>query len=100
MSTNVNIASVCKSDESKTTSRQHNGSVHNVCNEEREESDELDRFSVETVMSEHGSKCKVNMSLKGFMCELEIDTAADRSIMSKSTSMQNFSRFPFYQGQN
>ena len=84
------IASVCrdKKEENKASSAPSKGSVHSVLI--NNESDELGIFSVETLISK-SQKYKVSMLINGCMCELEVDTAADRSIMSKSTYLQKFS---------
>ena len=57
-----------------------------------DEYDKLGIFSVETTVSKN-HKYKVNMSINGCMCGMEMDTAADRSIMSKSTYLLKLNSF-------
>ena len=88
---NGHIASVCRERGEESKNSLSKGNIHNV--ENSEEYDELGIFSVET-SPKMNHKYKVNMSINGRMCEMEVDTAADRTIMSKSTYLNKFSSVP------
>lgn len=99
------IASVCRSrdDKSGTTSKQQQqadkGNIHNLSEGNNEcNNDELGIYSLYSVGTDNPT-CKrytVEMSINGSMCELEVDTAADFSIMSKSIYNQKFSHMPLH----
>jgi hypothetical protein len=104
------IASVCRSKTSKevkpgSTSKHgqaDRGNIQNLSlydsNNDNVNSDELGIYFLYSVGSENYSRERysVELSLNGVVCDMEIDTAADFSIMSKSIYDQKFSHFPLY----
>jgi hypothetical protein len=104
------IAFVCRSKTSKevkpgSTFKQgqaDGGNIQNISlydsKNDNINSDELGIYSLYSVGSENLSRDRysVELSLNGVVCDMEIDTAADFSIMSKSIYDQNFSHFPLY----
>ncbi|CAB4021332.1 Transposon Ty3-I Gag-Pol poly [Paramuricea clavata] len=104
------VASVCRSKTSKevkpgSTSKHgqaDRGNIQNLSlydsNNDNVNSDELGIYSLYSVESENYShkRYNVELSLNGVVCDMEIDTAADFSIMSKSMYDQKFSHFPLY----
>jgi len=98
------LASVCRSKvvESSVKSKQQEseGNVHSVLesSEAYGNDDELGIYSLYAVGTDNPTnKCyNVEVSINGSLVAMEVDTAADYSIMSKSTYTQKFSNFPLY----
>ena len=61
-----------------------------------DDDDELGIYSVYAVGSDNPTNkgYTVEMTINGSPCAMEVDTAADYSILSKSTHSQKFSNFP------
>ncbi len=101
------IASVCRSKTHKEDKsglpqgRTDRGNIQNLSvsnSNDNVDSDELGIYSLYAVGSENTSSDRYNveLSINGVACGMEIDTAADFSIMSKSIYDQKFPQFPLY----
>lgn len=94
------ISSVCQSKdgESNTKPTKHQqGNVNNVLVSQNEgDNDELGIYTLNAVSTDNPKNkgYTVEMSINGLLCEMEVDTAADYSIMSKSMYMEKFSDIP------
>ena len=97
------IASVCRSQDvessMKTRQPKAEGNIHSVLESNTEgcdDNDELGIYSVYAVGTDNPSNkgYTVEMTINGSPCAMALDTAADYSIMSKSTHSQKFSNFP------
>ena len=97
------LASVCRSQDVessiKTKQPKAKGNIHSVLESNTEgcdDNDELGIYSVYAVGTDNppNKGYTVEMTINGSPCVMEVDTAADYSIMSKSTHSQKFSSFP------
>ena len=97
------LASVCRSQDvefsKKTKQPVAKGNIHSVLESNTEgcdDNDELGIYSVYAVGLDNPTNKGyiVEMTINGSPCAMEVDTAADYSIMSKSTHSQKFSNFP------
>ena len=97
------LASVCRSQDVessvKTKQPKAKGNIHSVLESNTEGCDDNDEFgiySVYVVGTDNPPKkgYTVEMTTNGSPCVMEVDTAADYSIMSKSTHSRRFSSFP------
>ena len=94
------LASVCRNQDvessMKTKQPRAKGNIHSVLESNTEgcdENDELGIYSVYAVGTDNPTNqgYTVEMTINGSPCAIEVDTAADYSIMSKSTHSQKFS---------
>ena len=97
------LASVCRSQDvessMKTKQPRAKGNIHSVLESNTEgcdDNDELGIYSVYAVGTDNppNKGYTVEMTINGSPCVMEVDTAADYSIMSKSTHSKKFSNFP------
>ena len=98
------LASVCRSKvvEFSVKSKQQGseGNVHNVLESRKAcgDDDELGTYSLYAVGTDNltNKTYNVEVSINGSLVSMEVDTAADYSIRSKSTYTQKFSNFSLY----
>ena len=99
------LASVCRSKvvESSVKSKQQGseGNVHNVLESRKvcDDDEELGIYSLYAVGTDKFTNKSYNLevSINGSLVAMDVDTAADYSIMSKSKYTQKFSNFPLHQ---
>ncbi|XP_078353369.1 uncharacterized protein LOC144638095 [Oculina patagonica] len=93
------IASVCQS-KNVDQSRKGKGNVHTLLEPRKEcgDDDELGIYSLYAVGTDNPTNkgYTVETTINGALCAMEVDTAADYSIMSKSMYTQKFSNYPLY----
>jgi len=75
------------------------GNVHSVLESNTEGCDDNDESGIYCVYAvgtdnPTNKSYTVEMTINGSPCAMEVDTAVDYSIMSKSTHSQKFSNFP------
>ena len=90
------LASVCRSKDEKRKGKVHNVQVSESGHDANENDDELgiySLYSLDTDKPTH-NRYTVEMEINGKLCQMELDTAADYSIMSKSEYLERFAGRP------
>ena len=90
------LASVCRSKDEKRKGKVHNVQVSESGHDAHENDDELgiySLYSLDTDKPTH-NRYTVKMEINGKLCQMELDTAADYSIMSKSEYLERFAGRP------
>ncbi|XP_068707224.1 uncharacterized protein [Montipora foliosa] len=90
------LASVCRSKDERKKGRVHKVHVSESGNDECENDDELGIYSLYSLDQNRPNRNRytVEMIINGKPCMMELDTAADFSIMSKSEYLEKFADEP------
>ena len=86
------LASVCRSKDEKRKGKVHNVQVSESGHDAHESDDELGIYSLYSFDTEKPThnRYTVEMEINGKLCQMELDTDADYSIMSKSEYLERF----------
>ena len=90
------LASVCRSKDERKKGRVHKVHVSESGNNECENDDELGIYSLYSLDQNrpNSNRYALEMKINGKPCMMELDTAADFSIMSKSEYIEKFADMP------